>query len=318
MSHWLQGRYRLVTSDYVFPYSLRMMHIAKRHIGLFLRGFCMGAADIVPGVSGGTMAFILGIYEELIDAIALFGKKTFWSDIIHGRVHHAFTLPKWGFLIAVGAGILSAAAILAAPLEHLLETKPTALWSFFFGLVFASIFVVGARIKQWNIFRVAALIIGTVLAYVLVGLVPVDTPEAAWFLVLCGAITICAMILPGISGAFLLVLLGKYEFVLSAVTNRDIAPIALIGIGAVVGLILFSQVLGWLFTKYHDRTVALLTGLMIGSLRKIWPWKLEDINILPEWNTSTTQILAMMLLGAAVVIIVEIVAYRGRKSIMNS
>lgn len=289
----------------------------KQFFGLFLRGFCMGAADIVPGVSGGTMAFILGIYEELIDAIALFGKKTFWSDIIHGKIHHAFTLPKWGFLIAVGTGILCAAALLAAPLEHLLETQPTAVWSFFFGLVFASIFVVAARIKQWHISRVVALIMGTVLAYVLVGLVPVNTSEAPWFLILCGAITICAMILPGISGAFLLVLLGKYEFVLSAVNNRDIAPIALIGIGAVVGLILFSQVLGWLFAKYHDRTVALLTGLMIGSLRKIWPWKEDVVNILPSWNGETVKIVGLMVLGAAVVIIVEVIAHRSGKSIKN-
>lgn len=272
----------------------------------------MGAADIVPGVSGGTMAFILGIYEELIDAIAHFGKKTFWSDIIHGKIHHAFTLPKWGFLIAIGTGILSAVALLASPLEYLLETQPTFVWSFFFGLVFASIFVVAARIKQWNIFRVAPLIIGAVLAYALVGLVPVDTPEAGWFLVLCGAITICAMILPGVSGAFLLVLLGKYEFVLSAVTNRDIVPIALIGIGAVVGLILFSQVLGWLFATYHDRTVALLTGLMIGSLRKIWPWKEDVVNIMPSWSENTVQIVGLMILGAVLVILIEVVAHRGR------
>ena len=285
-----------------------MIHIARRHIGLFLRGFCMGAADIVPGVSGGTMAFILGIYEELIDAIALFGKKEFWSDIARGKIHHAFTLPKWGFLISVGSGILFAAALLAAPLEHLLETQPTAVWSFFFGLVFVSIFVVAARVKKWIPRRVIALIFGCMAAYVLVGLVPVQTPEAAWFLVLCGAITICAMILPGVSGAFLLVLLGKYEFVLSAVNNRELGPIVFIGIGAVVGLVIFSQVLGWLFAKYHDLTVALLTGLMIGSLRKIWPWKMDTANIIPDWNGDTAQVIGFMLIGALLVIMVEVTA----------
>jgi len=270
----------------------------------------MGAADIVPGVSGGTMAFILGIYEELIDAIALFGKKAFWRDIVHGKIHHAFTLPKWGFLISVGSGILFAAALLASPLEHLLETEPTRVWSFFFGLVFASIFVVGVRVKKWIPRRVIALLFGCAVAYVLVGLVPVRTPDAAWFLVLCGAITICAMILPGVSGAFLLVLLGKYEFVLSAVNNRDVGPIAYIGIGAVVGLVLFSQVLGWLFAKYHDLTVALLTGLMIGSLRKIWPWKVGTENMIPDWNGDTAQVVGFMALGAVLVIVIEVVAAR--------
>ena len=292
-----------------------MIHMTKRYIGLFLRGFCMGAADIVPGVSGGTMAFILGIYEELIDAIALFGKKEFWSDIVRGKIHHAFTLPKWRFLLSVGAGILCAAALLASPLEHLLETQPTAVWSFFFGLVFASIFIVAMRVKQWIARRIVALIFGALAAYVLVGLVPVQTSEAAWFLVLCGAITICAMILPGVSGAFLLVLLGKYEFVLSAVNNRDIGPIALIGIGAVVGLIAFSQVLGWLFARYHDLTVALLTGLMIGSLRKIWPWNDGMQNIVPDWNGDTAQVVGLMILGAVLVIVVEIIATRTKSKL---
>jgi len=270
----------------------------------------MGTADIVPGVSGGTMAFILGIYEELIDAIALFGRKEFWKDILHGKIHHAFLLPRWGFLIPVGTGILLAAALLSAPLEHALETMPTYVWGFFFGLVAISVVQVAKRIKQWKISHGAALALGVVVAYIIVGLVPVQTPDAPWFLVLCGAIAICAMILPGISGAFLLVLLGKYAFVLSAVNDRDIASIAYIGIGAVIGIIAFSQVLGWLFTQYHDRTVALLTGLMIGSLRKIWPWKMGESNILPEWNTQTMYIIGIMLLGCCVVIGIEFLAHR--------
>lgn len=291
-----------------------MLKTTKRYIGLILRGFCMGAADIVPGVSGGTMAFILGIYEELIDAIALFGRKEFWKDILHGKLHHAFLLPRWGFLIPIGIGILCAAALLSAPLEHALETIPMYVWGFFFGLVAVSVVQVAKRITQWNMPHGIALIVGAVVAYIIVGLVPVHTPDAPWFLVLCGAIAICAMILPGISGAFLLVLLGKYAFILSAVNNRDIVSIAYIGVGAIVGIILFSQVLGWLFAHYHNRTVALLTGLMIGSLRKIWPWKIEDTNILPDWNAQTVSIIGVMLLGCAVVIIIEFFAHRTHKS----
>ncbi len=289
-----------------------MIHIAKRHIGLALKGFCMGAADIVPGVSGGTMAFILGIYEELIHAIRIFGRKEFWSDIVRGKIHHALLLPKWGFLISVAVGILSAAALLAAPLEHALETSPMMVWAFFFGLVAASVVLVAQRVKQWECRHAVSLVIGAVIAYMIVGLVPVQTPNDPWFLILSGAIAICAMILPGISGAFLLVLLGKYEFILSAVNDRDIISIAYIGIGAVVGLILFSQVLGWLFSRYHDRTVALLTGLMIGSLRKIWPWKLDDINVLPEWNAGTIKIIGIAVLGCIIVFIIENIARRSQ------
>ncbi|MBT5237060.1 DUF368 domain-containing protein [Candidatus Peregrinibacteria bacterium] len=272
----------------------------------------MGAADIVPGVSGGTMAFILGIYEELIDAIRIFGRREFWSEIFKGKIHRAIALPRWGFLISVGGGILFAAAVLAGPLEHALETSPQMVWSFFFGLVAASVILVGKRIQKWTVPKMITLLIGVGVAYAIVGLVPVATPNEPWFLVLCGAIAICAMILPGISGAFLLVILGKYEFILSAVNNRDIVSIAYIGIGAVVGLILFSQVLGWLFAKYHDRTIALLTGLMIGSLRKIWPWKEGDINTIPTLDSAAWEFIGFMLVGCVLVVAIEMIATRKR------
>lgn len=289
-----------------------MIQKTRRTIGLVLRGFCMGAADIVPGVSGGTMAFILGIYEELIDAIRIFGRREFWSEIFKGKIHRAIALPRWGFLISVGGGILFAAAVLAGPLEHALETSPQMVWSFFFGLVAASVILVGKRIQKWTVPKMITLLIGVGVAYAIVGLVPVATPNEPWFLVLCGAIAICAMILPGISGAFLLVILGKYEFILSAVNNRDIVSIAYIGIGAVVGLILFSQVLGWLFAKYHDRTIALLTGLMIGSLRKIWPWKEGDINTIPTLDSAAWEFIGFMLVGCVLVVAIEMIATRKR------
>lgn len=287
-----------------------MIHVAKRHLLLIAKGFCMGAADIVPGVSGGTMAFILGIYEELIEAISLFGQKVFWTDIFHGKVHHAFTLPKWGFLCSVGGGIALAILTLAAPLEYLLAKNPVAVWSFFFGLVLASVFVVAARIRRWSVVLFIAVLIGTVLAYLLVGLVPVETPSSPWFLFVCGAVAICAMILPGISGAFLLVLLGKYAFILSAVNNRDVAPLAYVGAGAGIGIVAFSQVLRWLFHTHHDSTVAVLMGLMIGSLRKIWPWKIGDVNMLPALDMHTLSILGVMVAGAVLVALIELLAAR--------
>ncbi|MGB0387572.1 MAG: DUF368 domain-containing protein [Ardenticatenaceae bacterium] len=243
------------------------------YVGLVLRGFAMGSADVVPGVSGGTMAFILGIYEELINSIRMVGQPAFWQTVLAFRIKEAIEMINLRFLVAVFSGILLAVLSLAQGLEWMLHNQPVLLWSFFFGLVLASVVVVGKSIKQWNIQLMLATTIAAVDAFILVGLVPLETPNSWWFLILSGACAICAMILPGISGAFILVLLGKYQFILGAVNDLDIVTIALVGIGAIVGLVTFAQVLGWLFQRYHDLTVALLIGLMIGSLRKIWPWK---------------------------------------------
>lgn len=242
-----------------------------------MRGVFMGASDVVPGVSGGTMAFILGIYEELIESLRTLGEPRFLRAVLSLRVRDALELVNWKFLVAVGAGIGIAILTLAHSLEWLLINHPVFLWSFFFGLVLASVFVVAQRVKRWSPPRIVALILGAIGAFMLVGLVPVQTPETWWFLFLSGALAICAMILPGISGAFILLLLGKYEFVLSAVTQRDILSLVIVAVGAAIGLVTFAQILGRLFERYHDTTVALLTGLMIGSLRKVWPWK-KDVD----------------------------------------
>jgi len=243
------------------------------YIGLVLRGFCMGSADVVPGVSGGTMAFILGIYEELLESIRVIGQPHFINAVLKFRIGEVFQLLNWRFLAAIFGGIVLAIVTLAPGIEWMLENQPVLLWSFFFGLVTASVIVVSKRVSQWTVVCWLALIIGVGGAYVIVGLVPVQTPESWWFLILSGATAICAMILPGISGSFILVLLGKYEFFVSAVNQRDIMSLLFAGIGAAVGIVTFAQILSWLFKRYHDLTVALLTGLMIGSLRKIWPWK---------------------------------------------
>jgi putative membrane protein len=235
----------------------------------------MGAADVVPGVSGGTMAFILGIYEELIESIREFGQPRFLRALTRFRLREVFSIINWKFLISVLGGIGLAVLTLARLLEWLLHHHPTLIWSFFFGLVLASVVAVARRVKQWRPALWVALVLGTVFAYVLVGLVPLQTPDTWWFLFLSGAIAICAMILPGISGAFILVLLGKYQYVLNAVNRRDILDLVWVVLGAGIGIIVFSQILGWLFRRFHDLTVAVLTGLMLGSLRKVWPWKVD-------------------------------------------
>lgn len=243
------------------------------YAGIVARGFCMGAADVVPGVSGGTMAFILGIYEELIESIRGLASPAFVRPLARLRIKEALAVSNWKFLVSVGGGIILAILTLAKALEWLLLNHPVYIWSFFFGLVLASVVVVAKKIESWSGIAIWTAIIGTLAAWVLVGMVPVQTPSTWWFFFLAGACAICAMILPGISGAFILLILGKYQEVLSAVNERELVTIAWVGAGAAVGIVTFAQILGWLFRRYHDATIALLTGLMLGSLRKIWPWK---------------------------------------------
>lgn len=315
----------------------------KEYGGITLRGICMGASDIVPGVSGGTMAFILGIYEELINSIKTLGDKEFLLAVGTFKIKKVFQIFNWEFLLAVGLGILIAIIALAGILESLLIHQPVYLWSFFFGLVLASAIVVSKRVKQWSVAKVALLLVGAFAAYLLVGLVPLQTPDTWWFWMLTGAVVSCALILPGISGAFLLVLLGKYQEVLgvvNAIRAGDLSQISILiflALGAAIGLITFSQVLSWLFKRYHDFTIALLIGLMLGSLRKIWPWKqdidwlvdaatgefvldseglqvvIEQINVAPDLSTPegmTQFALAVVLavIGATAVIVLDRVA----------
>lgn len=242
------------------------------YLVLSLKGFCMGASDVVPGVSGGTMAFILGIYEELIAAIKSFDFKSL-QLLATFRFRSLLEHVSWQFLLALGAGILTAIFSLAKLLSWLLANEPILIWSFFFGLIIASVATVSRRVESWRASTWLWAVAGTIGTYYLVGLVPMSTPNAPWFILLSGAIAICAMILPGISGSFILVLLGKYQYVLGAVANRDFVVLAIFAAGACGGIVAFSRVLGWLFRKHHDPTVAILTGLMLGSLRKVWPWK---------------------------------------------
>ncbi len=237
-----------------------------------LKGLAMGAADVVPGVSGGTIAFISGIYEELITSInnvniSLFktlknqGYKAAWNQL------------NGNFLLALFLGIGISILSLAKLMGWLLINKPIFLWSFFFGLVVASILFVGKQITKWNIATIILFVLGAITAYYITSLPVLGTNESNWFLFLAGALAICAMILPGISGAFILVLLGAYQPVLEALNNRDIKTIAIIGVGAIIGLLSFSKLLKWLFNNYKNLTLAVLTGFILGSLNKIWPWK---------------------------------------------
>lgn len=257
------------------------------YIPLTLKGMAMGAADVVPGVSGGTMAFILNIYEELIHSLHTIASVDTLKLIIRFKFKEAFRILPWRFLAAVGLGILISLATLSNFIKMALEEYEVLVWSFFFGLVVASIITVFGKVRQWQISRYISLLIGTVTAFFIVIMSPTETPETWWFIYLSGAIAICAMILPGISGSFILVLMGKYKYILTALTtllsgikNLDfqviffnLSTLLIFSAGAVTGLATFAKFLDWVFKKAHDIAVSLLIGFMIGSLWKIWPWK---------------------------------------------
>ncbi len=292
----------------------------RDYLLLTAKGFCMGAADVVPGVSGGTMAFILGIYEELINAIRSFDLESL-KLMATLRIRDLLNRTKWPFLLALGCGILLAIFSLSKVLSWLLENRPVLIWSFFLGLILASVLTVVKRVKIWKPLTWCSLLGGLVGIYVLVGLMPGATPNDPWFLFISGAVAICAMILPGISGSFILVLMGKYQYILNAVNERNLLVLLIVAAGACVGLALFSRLLGWLLTKYHDYMVAFLTGLMLGSLRKIWPFKetvesfvgsggkvvpLVQHNILPtQWSLEVGYALCLVGVGFLVVLVLD-------------
>lgn len=238
-----------------------------------LKGMAMGAADVVPGVSGGTIAFISGIYEELLSTISNVNLSLLRTLKTSG-IKAAWKQLNGSFLTALFLGVFVSIVSLAKVIKNLLESQPILLWSFFFGLVLASIIYIAKQISNWNFKAFLILVLGAALAFYITTLNPlVSENSSSLFLFLAGAIAICAMILPGISGSFILVLLGAYKPVLEAVNNRDFKIILTFMAGAVVGLLTFSRVLKWLFKKYKNLTLAVLTGFIIGSLNKIWPWK---------------------------------------------
>ena len=232
----------------------------------------MGAADAVPGVSGGTIAFISGIYEQLVTSLRSFDaaamRLLFRRDIkgVWNHIHGTF-------LLVLLSGIGTSLIIFSRLILYWLEHYPEMLWAFFFGLVIASALVIARKIPRWNACIVAALIGGTALGYSVTVAVPAHTPETPVFVFFSGMIAICAMILPGISGSFILVLLSKYEYVFTALKEFNLAVLPVFGSGCVIGLLSFSHLLHWTLQRYRNITVAGLTGLMIGSLNKVWPWK---------------------------------------------
>lgn len=293
-----------------------------KYVKVFLKGLAMGAADVVPGVSGGTIAFITGIYAQLLESIASVdfealrllrreGVKAAWAHI------------NGNFLLALGSGILIAIISLAKILHHLLETHPVMLWSFFFSLIVASCIHFARTLKQWRIQEVGFLTAGAVIAGLISIASPTEIEPTLPIVFVAGSLAICAMILPGISGSFILLLMGLYGPILAAVQTPDLALLSALGAGAGLGLIFFSRLLRWLLDHYESLLMALLTGFMVGSLVKVWPWKetlttrinskgeevpLMQSHILPSVDDQLFFAALFMFVGASVVFLLERVA----------
>lgn len=287
-----------------------------------LKGIAMGAADAVPGVSGGTIAFISGIYEELINTISGVnfsllstlkkqGFKAFWTQL------------NGNFITALLLGIIISFVSFMKLAKYLIEYHPILIWSFFFGLIVASIYFVGKQITKWNITSILGVVIGTLIAYYITTIPASEVNDSPYFLFFAGAIAICAMILPGISGSFILVILGAYKTLSDAIHAWDLKKLALFVGGAIIGLLSFSHILKWLFKTYHNLTLALLTGFILGSLNKVWPWKkvlswrvnskgdevpLLEQSILPSSFDGDPKVLfaiTLMIIGFLTIIILE-------------
>ncbi|RAJ13038.1 DUF368 domain-containing protein [Olleya aquimaris] len=259
----------------------------KDYLVVSLKGIAMGAADAVPGVSGGTIAFISGIYEELIATIS--GINLSLLKTLKSKGFLAFWKQLNGnFLLALLTGIIVSFVSFMRLAKYLIEEHPVLIWSFFFGLIIASIFFVGKQINKWTISTILALIIGAAAAFYISSLPSLASNTNSYFLLFAGAISICAMILPGISGSFILVILGAYKTLSDAFHDFDFKKIALFASGAIVGLLSFSHLLKWLFKNYHNTTLAILTGFILGSLNKVWPYK-KTISVMEETSGTVLE-----------------------------
>ena len=286
----------------------------KDYAVLTLKGMAMGAADVVPGVSGGTIAFIAGIYDELINSIKSINMHSL-KLLFTGKIAAFWKAVNGNFLFALLLGIAISVFSLAKLITYVLLNEPVVVWCFFFGLVLASTWFVTKDIKGWNWKTVAGFVGGAVIAYYITVATPAETSTNLMFIFLCGAIAICAMILPGISGSFILVLLGKYFYVMEAVKTLDLVVLGVFAFGAALGITSFSRVLSYALKNFRNITLSVLSGFMLGSLNKVWPWKeveklvsdghevMIEHNIAP--NTEVAEAVVLMLIGFILVYVLE-------------
>ena len=245
----------------------------KKYIIYLLKGMAVGLANIIPGVSGGTIALITGIFERLINSIKSFGIGTL-KLFLRGKFKEFAKVTDLYFLVTLFGGVITAIVLLAKIFDFLFTQYPVYIWSFFFGLILASVYFVGNTVEKWKPTVILSFILGTIIAIMFTFLTPATQNDNFFYLILCGVVAVCSMILPGLSGSFVLILMGNYQLVaIDAINNRDLDILFPVIIGAIGGLVAFSHLLSWVFSKYKDQTIAILTGFILGSLGMIWPWK---------------------------------------------
>ena len=290
-----------------------------RNIGVAAKGFAMGAANVIPGVSGGTIALLTGIFNELIGALNALLTPKAWKLLFKGSFREFWEYIHGTFLLWLGAGVVASVFSLAKLMEYVLSHHPVQTWAFFFGLILVSAVFMLADLKGKKAVDVLWLAIGAAMGAAICLLSPSTTPDAPWFIAICGAIAICTMILPGISGSFILVLLGKYDYIMGAVSNLDIPVLAVFAVGCVVGIVAFSKILHWLIAHFEKQTLLVLIGFTVGSLVKVWPWAdkaaFQAANALtgcPEGELHILSAVICALVAAASVIVLEVLAHRAK------
>ena len=290
----------------------------NQYIANFLKGMGVGSANVIPGVSGGTIALITGIFERLIDALKslnLTAIKLFFTGKFKEFAKHT---DLW-FLVSVGSGVVVAILTIARLFEFMFENYPIYLWSFFFGMILVSIYYVGITIEKFNWKVIVSFIIGTGIALFIAFGTPAKENSNFIYLLICGAVATCSMILPGLSGSFVLVLMGNYQLIMiDAVNDLNLKILLPVVLGGVVGLLAFSHLLSWIFKNYRDITIAVLTGFILGSMPIIWPWKNDVITyfgseakvtgyeyFFPEFNMEFAIAFVIMLIGAGIIVLTE-------------
>lgn len=271
------------------------------HIIVALKGFGMGAANVVPGVSGGTIALLTGIYSDIVGALNAVTEKETWKSLLHGRFREFWRLIKGDFLVALLVGVLLSVFSLAKLVTWCLTYYPILTWAFFFGLILASAVVMVRGIKDFRGADLIPAVIGLALGLVICTMSPTKTTDDIWFIFLCGAISICAMILPGISGSFILLVMGKYHYIMQAITDLNWPVIIMFGVGCVVGILAFAKLLHWLLARWERQTMLVLLGFVFGSLVRVWPWyDSEAVEAAQLLRTGSVSPLDLQIPGAVI------------------
>lgn len=293
------------------------------HIIVALKGFGMGAANVVPGVSGGTIALLTGIYSDIVGALNAVTEKETWKSLLHGRFREFWCLIKGDFLVALLVGVLLSVFSLAKLVTWCLTYYPILTWAFFFGLILASAVVMVRGIKDFRGADLIPAVIGLALGLVICTMSPTKTTDNIWFIFLCGAISICAMILPGISGSFILLVMGKYHYIMQAITDLNWPVIIMFGVGCVVGILAFAKLLHWLLARWERQTMLVLLGFVFGSLVRVWPWydseAVEAAQLLRTGNVSPLDLqipgaVIWCAVGIAAVVLFELLGSRKKSA----